>query len=454
LGQLGMLTRLDLSINQLSGSIPASLGDLSLLTGLILSNNQLNGSIPASLCAVPLSGGVDFSFNKLSASDPCVDNIDPDWEESQTVPPSNVQAQVLSSTAVQLTWTPILYTEHGGYYEVLQATTPGGPYTAVGRTANKSDSTLTVNNLTPGTTYFFVVRTFTPKHDPPQQNDLLSDNSAEVSATTTPIESTITIIKDAQPNSRQNFRFSGDLGNFRLDNVIPSDTDEISHTKTFTVASGIYTVTEQLPANWLLATIMCDPAAGAAVDLVNSHVTLTLAEESHITCTFTNQRKSIVRVLKYEDHNGDARRNEEELVLEEWTMRLYNAQQTLVEEAVTNAHGKVSFTGLHPGNYTVCEELTASWFNTQPGFSDPTFQQPCYVLTLGVGQTAQVKFGNVDHPVVSASPPATSDGVVIFDAPDDEVNDENYDVIDTDEVWLNTPDAMEGLFLPLIGTAQ
>ena len=110
----------------------------------------------------------------------------------------------------------------------------------------------------------------------------------------------------------------------------------------------------------------------------------------------------------------------------------------------------MSFPGLPPGNYTVCEELTAGWINTQPGLIDAAYQQPCYLLTVGPGQIAQVTFGNVDHPVASAAHLEASQGVVIFNAPNVEADEEHYDIVDTDEAWLNVPEWVPGLFMPMI----
>ena len=65
---LSNLEGLDLSNNQLSGSIPSSLGNLSNLEGLDLSNNQLSGSIPSSLGNLSkleefhVSGNTDLSL--------------------------------------------------------------------------------------------------------------------------------------------------------------------------------------------------------------------------------------------------------------------------------------------------------------------------------------------------------------------------------------------------------
>lgn len=173
------LNTLWLASNQLSGTVP-NFSNLSNLQYLYLSNNQLSGVIPATLCSLWYA---DFGYNKFDIyqTDSCVDNLDYDWKETQTVPPTNIQATALSDSEVKLTWDTIPYTGDGGYYEVMKSTTSGGPYTSAGATASKSDDHLNVTGLTPGNTYYFVVRTFTPAHCC-QQNDLTSENSEEVMA--------------------------------------------------------------------------------------------------------------------------------------------------------------------------------------------------------------------------------------------------------------------------------
>lgn len=155
---------------------------------------------------VPLSS---LRYNKFDVANtpPCVmDTTDPGWRDTQTVPPTAVQVTATTPTTATLSWTPIGYQAHGGYYEVLSATQPGGPYTSRGTTAESGQKTataLTVGGLSSSQTHYFVVRTFTPAHvggtvlvdgtivelgsirnytDNP--NDLTSVNSAEVSAAT------------------------------------------------------------------------------------------------------------------------------------------------------------------------------------------------------------------------------------------------------------------------------
>jgi len=173
------LLTFDLSSNQLSGSIP----DLSSLinAGVILDSNQLSGIIPD---LSNLTVGADFGYNQLTDETAgSATAKDSDWTDTQTVSPTNITATASSTDTIQIAWTPITYTSDGGYYQVKYATTSGGSYTVSGTTTNKSATSYDVTGLTAGTTYYFVVETFTPKHGV-QQNDLTSAFSTEVTAAT------------------------------------------------------------------------------------------------------------------------------------------------------------------------------------------------------------------------------------------------------------------------------
>lgn len=185
LSNLNNLQALSLNSNRLAGSIPSQLGGLSGLEHLALERNQLTGSIPVQLCNLNslAENNLDLGFNMLSSGPACIANKDPDWANTQTVPPTGLQATAQSPNQVGLTWTPILYTGDGGYYEISYAISSGGPYTVHGTTADKSASSYVVTGLAPGTTFYFRVRTHTPAHGD-QQNNLWSDYSATVSSTT------------------------------------------------------------------------------------------------------------------------------------------------------------------------------------------------------------------------------------------------------------------------------
>ncbi|MCL4858164.1 MAG: fibronectin type III domain-containing protein [Caldilineaceae bacterium] len=198
LGNLTNLTELYLNRNLFSGSIPPQIGNLTKLTVLLFVNNQLSGEIPTSFTNLTQVTNLNVGYNRLTASDPALLNFlaakHPTWLDTQTLPPTNLQATAQSSFQIRLSWTPILYTADGGYYQVSMATAPGGPYAVQGVTADKTVDGFTVSGLSPATTYYFVVRTFTPAANV-QKNNLWSNYSVEASATTqqetTPVAPTI-----------------------------------------------------------------------------------------------------------------------------------------------------------------------------------------------------------------------------------------------------------------------
>lgn len=150
-----------------SGTLPAT-GNPAI--NIHLHGNALEGVLPSYIVNATSPGdGLKVSYNKFDVvNTPAgnVDNLDPGWRNTQTVPPTNVQATPNGAGAATLSWTPIGYQQHGGYYEVLSSRTAGGPYTSRGTTASaggKTASSLTVTGL-PGGTNYFVVRTFTSAH--------------------------------------------------------------------------------------------------------------------------------------------------------------------------------------------------------------------------------------------------------------------------------------------------
>jgi len=189
LGNLTNLTALNLASNQLSGNIPTELGNLVNLSSLYFQENALSGEIPTTITNLSATVNFNIGYNMLSSTNATVitflNGKQATWASTQTVPPTNVLAGIITSNSVQLSWTPITYTADGGSYEVLYATTPGGPYTSHGNTSDKTATGYIVTGLTPSTPYYFVVRSITPAHGT-QQNFLTSSYSVEISAATTP----------------------------------------------------------------------------------------------------------------------------------------------------------------------------------------------------------------------------------------------------------------------------
>jgi hypothetical protein len=192
LGTLVTLTDLELDDNRLEGAIPSSLGSLTELATLFLNGNKLTGEIPGELSAlVNLEvAGLDLRWNALHSADgPLItflnskqfDNVD--FRDTQTLAPAGVTAGTPTAESVPLSWTPITYTGDTGGYQVYYGTVQGGPYALFGTTADKTESSLTVTGLAPETPYYFVVDTVTDDHAH-NQNDVVSEQSVEVPATT------------------------------------------------------------------------------------------------------------------------------------------------------------------------------------------------------------------------------------------------------------------------------
>lgn len=99
---------------------------------------------------------------------------------------------------------------------------------------------------------------------------------------------TIEIEKSASPQTSQSFSFtgSGALGTFSL-----VDDGTASASRVFTgLAPGTYTVTELVPAGWDLVGVTCsDPS----VVIAGAQVTIPLAPQGSVVCTYRDQRRDI-----------------------------------------------------------------------------------------------------------------------------------------------------------------
>lgn len=97
---------------------------------------------------------------------------------------------------------------------------------------------------------------------------------------------TITIIKEANPQSSQIFNFaSNKLGNFML-----VDNGDLSNQKVFSnIQPDNYTFTESLPDGWRLERIDCGNASGVSVNLDSGALTIELSDGQDIICTFYNE---------------------------------------------------------------------------------------------------------------------------------------------------------------------
>ena len=264
-------------------------------------------------------------------------------------------------------------------------------------------------------------------------------------------DTTITLVKDSKPDSRRNFRFSGDLGDFRLDDPGFNENDPFNASITFEVEHGTYTVIEDVPHFWHLTDISC-AGGSTSTDLAGHSVGITVVAGQHVTCTFTNEYGSALWVNVYHDRNADGTRVREN-GLKGWEISLYNEAGTVVASDITNGAGKVHFWNVVPGQYTLCETQQSGWFNSEPGTLDPTYSQPCYALTIGPAELWEVDFGNHQSAQATAASVATPSASNVTPLTVEDVDDESYEDDGTiDDPTLNIPEQGEGnpIFLPQI----
>lgn len=229
----------------------------------------------------------------------------------------------------------------------------------------------------------------------------------------------ITIIKDAQPNSSQDFAYYGPFGKFFLDDVMPDDGDAIPISKTYTVDPGTYNFAESVLQSWYLADIQCVGTGQSTNDMARHSVRIVVALGDVMTCAFVSQRRVNLQAIKFNDLNSDSVRQVNEPLLSPWEFRFYKSDGLLINHKVTDANGSAVQSNLIPGSYKICETPKVGWTNTLPGQIDPLLGFPCYSLTLEPGQNASLLFGNTEGTVTHAGEEFNPlSGIVISKLPD------------------------------------
>ena len=139
------LTSLDLSKNKIEQDIPPGLGSLTNLKTLFLNGNYFKGEVPSELGNLTnlTDGGSEFRYNAIYTNE---DVLCPsgslcaflnskqsgnDWKSTQTIAPTNftVDKSATTLTSIMLLWTKIPYTSNTGGYEIeYKKNKPGESY--------------------------------------------------------------------------------------------------------------------------------------------------------------------------------------------------------------------------------------------------------------------------------------------------------------------------------------
>ena len=326
----------------------------------------------------------------------------------------------------------VMQQRESGWHSVTQAVTD-------------SNGRYAMDNLAPGTYYF---RFTSPLYAWEYYNNAATAEEAtpivvQAGATLSGLDAklkrdkgTINIVVDSIPDSRQNFRFAGDLGKFRLDDITPDDGDAFGNTATFVVDAGPYTVEEIIPQGWYVNNIAC--TNGDTWDWQTPRVTLNLAGQTNVTCTFRNERVGSIYTNVYHDLNGSGRRNQNEPWLAQQSVAIYDDGYTLLTTLKTNEGGPVGAPNLRPGEYTVCQRPADGWLNSQPGTIHPMVDLPCYTITVQPGKRTYVWFGMLaaDNPAYDSDSSSADDGVEIVDEPDVVDDEAGYAEAESIQVFL------------------
>ena len=195
----------------------------------------------------------------------------------------------------------------------------------------------------------------------------------------------LTVTKDAQPDSDTKFDFrltwgkhEHTMSNFQLQDTGDEDGN---NSKTFSLKAGTYSVFEEnLPEGWNLSDISCGETE---TEVWGNQVTLDVKTGDEINCTFTNKQDNTVVVHKYEDLNRNGQYDEGEQMLPDWDFTLARGNDCEVVDVfvrqlfseveppsdncspesasqtkATGEDGTATFTGVKPdSSYKLSEEI-------------------------------------------------------------------------------------------------
>ena len=117
----------------------------------------------------------------------------------------------------------------------------------------------------------------------------------------------VTIIKNAVPNSAQDFNFNSEFGaDFQLDD---DGNATLSNTKVYEdVNPGTYTISEDAVDGWDLTNIDCDETVdeNSDVDIGAGSVDIVVDPTESVTCTFTNTKRGSITIRKLTSPAGAA----------------------------------------------------------------------------------------------------------------------------------------------------
>src|SRR5207244_920475 len=191
----------------------------------------------------------------------------------------------------------------------------------------------------------------------------------------------IVIVKDAQPNSPQDFSFTAGGGlspsSFQLDD----DSDPtLSNTQSFDdlVPGGGYSVSEAVPAGWDQSSASCDDGSPIS--------SLDAGPAETVTCTFTNRQRGSIVVVK------DAQPNDPQDFSFAAGGGLSPASFSLDDDSNPALSNTRTFASVAPGSgYSLSETAPAGWKQSARSCDDGS---PPSNIDVSPGETVTCTFVN------------------------------------------------------------
>ena len=203
--------------------------------------------------------------------------------------------------------------------------------------------------------------------------------------------SKITVVKDAVPNSPQDFVFSsgGNLGGFILDD--DSDATRSNQQEFSGLLPGSYSFSETTVNGWDLTGLTCT-GTGVQFSANGATVNVTLGAGQNITCTFTNTQRGSISGIKFNDLNGNGVYDQGEPALSGWNIFIDTNNDGILDgnelSTFTDGDGLYSFLMLQPTTYNLAEVMQNGCVQTlSPGS-----------VTVGAGENVtDQNFGNFQN---------------------------------------------------------
>ena len=186
---------------------------------------------------------------------------------------------------------------------------------------------------------------------------------------------------DGKLTDGDHHRLSGWTIQLKQGNTVLSTTvtDSRGNYRFLGLVAGTYTVSEVQKAGW----IQTYPSSGSYT------ITLAAGKVSKKD-NFGNFKLGSISGMKYEDKNGNGKKDAGENGLSGWTINLKKGNTT-ASTTVTRADGTYSFTGLTAGVYTLSEGSKLGWVQTD---------HPGSVLVRSGTSATHEDFGNHNGPII------------------------------------------------------